>query len=1196
MGIAQGIQLRVLGPLEARRAGRPVAVPGAKPRSLLTVLALNAGQVLPAPYLQAVLWGDETPRTAHKALQTHISALRRVLGETALITRGAGWLLSVEATDAGEFQRAARAGREATDLGDMAGAVAHFTAGLRMWRGSLELPATPRAQAEITRWDEAHDSVVDDRTDALLACGQAAELVGDLESAVAEAPLRERRWAQLCLALYRAGRQADALAAYQRARVVLADELGVEPGPELRRLEAAILAQDATLDVPAVRTLLTRGAQAEVVEAGTNPSDGATVPASVGASKAETDRSDGSPAEVDTEEVATDGVPGGHEPVTAHGDDADEPASIVAGVPSTTFVGRGAELEQIDRLLAAHRLVTVVGPGGVGKTRLAVAAADAASVPFPAGVHFVDLAACERLLPEAVAAAIGIVERPGRPLERAVYEFLGTRRSLLILDNCERLVGEAGSFAERLVAACPHVVVLVTSRERLGVPGEQVLRVPPLSMVAPGTGGPKGSDAETLFLDRARAVEPEFDADPQLIADVCARCDGLPLAIELAAARCGSLGIDGLLTGLDDRLRLLVGGRGTAGRHRSLRTVLDWSHDLLDPDEQTAFRRIGVFAGSADLPALAAVIGDQSVPEQRTGSSPAAVSTVGSASASGHHTAGGCGSAGRSALADAADVVGRLTDKNLLSHEASSVGSRWRMLDVVRSYARDRLGASGDAPAAWGRYLRWARSTAVDLERRLDTGVAWRDDFDAVAVDLHSALTSTGGPPGGPLVTTPDGESGNPDRLHLALALARLEARRGAFTLAQTAYEEVVSMARAAGDAEQLAQAALGASMAGMLFGVTQSGRVSLLEEALAAYGTEPTATRARLLARLGTELYWAPDRSRSLALADEAQEVAEKLGDDSARAHALYARYYVTRGPGPGQARLLLAEQIMTLSRRAGESQLELAGLAAHVVGNLEAGNIVAAESDIAALREGADGLHYPEFRWYAAVYQLVLALLAGRYGEADQLAADAAVSGQQAPEFPVDLFFAMAVTDLRQLTGIALRQRRSRLTEMARRFPRVVVWQCLGLLDDIAADRRIGTGEQTASLVDEVLDQPRDGHWLVACCLLAEAAAALRQQELSVRLADALAPYREDLAVAGRVAAFRGSVAHALGVLALAAGDVEQAVETLEVAVEHHRRMGAQPFLARSLGALADAYGVRAADGDRTRAAAIRRQLTNH
>ncbi|ORA97076.1 regulator [Mycobacterium mantenii] len=243
------VELGVLGPLLVRQDGAPVAIPGAKPRAILTMLGLHDGSVVPADTLVELLWGQDPPRTAAKALQTHISSLRRALGDGFVLTQGAGWAVADSEIDASRYQAAARLGRDAAAAGDTSQAVARFEEALALWRGIPELPDGRRGTSEKTRWIEGHAALVEDRADALLATGRAAEVIGDLEAAVAEAPLRERRWGQLMLALYRAGRQGEALGAYQRARSLLADELGVDPGPKLRRLEAAIVAQDASLDI-----------------------------------------------------------------------------------------------------------------------------------------------------------------------------------------------------------------------------------------------------------------------------------------------------------------------------------------------------------------------------------------------------------------------------------------------------------------------------------------------------------------------------------------------------------------------------------------------------------------------------------------------------------------------------------------------------------------------------------------------------------------------------------------------------------------------------------------------------------------------------------------------------------------------------------------------------------------------------------
>ncbi|WP_163506024.1 LuxR C-terminal-related transcriptional regulator [Fodinicola acaciae] len=335
-------------------------------------------------------------------------------------------------------------------------------------------------------------------------------------------------------------------------------------------------------------------------------------------------------------------------------------------VSRTTFVGRRVERETVASALASGGVVTLVGPGGVGKTRLAAVVAQASNVAF--GGAFVDLVpvGADSLVP-AVAAALGVVERAYQPLEAAVLDRLGRGPSLLVLDNCEHLSAVVATFVDRVLAACPETAVLATSRERLGVPGERTVALRPL---------PVGSDAERLFLDRAHSVDPDFGAEPGVIAELCARLDGMPLAIELAAARSGALGAAGLLAGLGDQLRLLAGGRGTVVRHRSLRAVVDWSHDLLDDDERTVFRRLGIFAGHFDLHAAACV---------------------------------GGGDIGDVAVA--ADVLGRLVDKSMVLRQPGEP-VRWRMLEAMRAYARERLEEGDDRDATRRRYLEWAAAVS----------------------------------------------------------------------------------------------------------------------------------------------------------------------------------------------------------------------------------------------------------------------------------------------------------------------------------------------------------------------------------------------------------------------------------------------------------------------------------------------------
>ncbi|MFI6900552.1 ATP-binding protein [Nonomuraea sp. NPDC050394] len=412
----------------------------------------------------------------------------------------------------------------------------------------------------------------------------------------------------------------------------------------------------------------------------------------------------------------------------------------IPGLPRsrTSFVGRRGEVEAVRAALARGRLVTLVGPGGVGKTRLAEVVTTAVAAEYRYGAAFVDLVPVrDGRLGHAVAAVLEVAEHADG--QEAVLARLRRGPSVLVLDNCEHLPDAVAEFVERILAATP-ATILATSRERIGLSGEVVLPVAPL---------PLGSDAEELFRDRAELAHQAGTCDAATVADLCARLDGLPLAIELAAARSASLGATGLLTGLGDYLRLLAGGRGSVVRHRSLRGVIGWSHDLLTEDERAVFRRLSVFVGDFDLPAVAAVIG------------------VGAA--------------------EAADVLGRLIDKSLVQHRDGS----WRLLDTIRAFAAERLADEPEHTEVRRRYLRWAADLATDLAVALAgrAGTAWHGAFDAVAGDLRAALTGH---------EQPDAEAHR-----LARTLGRLTFARGYLWQAPGWYAHA---ARCAPDASEAAR------------------------------------------------------------------------------------------------------------------------------------------------------------------------------------------------------------------------------------------------------------------------------------------------------------------------------------------------------------------------------------------------------
>ena len=364
--------------------------------------------------------------------------------------------------------------------------------------------------------------------------------------------------------------------------------------------------------------------------------------------------------------------------------------------PGTSFVGREQDRTELLAALASNRLVSLLGPGGVGKTRLALRIAAEVGENYPYGGAVVDLVPVRAgFVVAAVAEALQVREQPPQTLVDAVLERLTRGRTLLVLDNCEHVVEDVGSLVARILTEAPETAVLATSRERLGVAGERPLHLGPLTL---------GAEAEQLFRDRAALVAPELADDEQLAAKVCAGLDGVPLAIELAAARLGSLGPDGLLAALGDRLRLLAGGRGPNERHHSLAQVIGWSYDLLDDGERSLFRRLGVFVGGFDLAAA-------------SGLTPG--STKGELS----------------------DLLGRLTDKSLLHRSLHAGTSRWRMLETVRVFALDELDRSGEYDEVAVLHLAWADATAAHLESRLEAGESWQSEFDQVTPDLRAAVS-----------------------------------------------------------------------------------------------------------------------------------------------------------------------------------------------------------------------------------------------------------------------------------------------------------------------------------------------------------------------------------------------------------------------------------------------------------------------
>ncbi|MEV5958033.1 BTAD domain-containing putative transcriptional regulator [Streptomyces sp. NPDC051987] len=617
------VRYAILGTTQALRPdGTAVPVGGARLRALLTVLALRPGRAVPAGLLVDEVWGADPPADATGALQALVGRLRRALGAAAIDSTDGGYRLTAtpDDVDLHRFERLTDDGLRALADGDPAKAVAVLDDALALWHGPA-LADLPDRTAEAARADVRRLDALRARHTAALALGRAEQSLPELTALCDAHPLDEPLQALRLRALHATGRTAEALAAYDGVRHLLADRLGSDPGPELRALHAELL-----------------------------------------------------------------------EPTVAPAAPAARPGNLRARL--TSFVGREADIEAIRGDLAAARLVTLLGPGGAGKTRLSQEAAETLE-HVRDGVWLAELAPVDDPagVPEAVLSALGAREavlygggaeamraaadRHDDPVERLV-DHCARRRIVLVLDNCEHVIDAAADLAARLLERCPDLTILATSREPLGVPGELLRPVEPLPEPV----------ALRLLADRGASARPGFtvDADDETAAacaEICRRLDGLPLAIELAAARLRMLTPRQIADRLDDRFRLLTSGSRTVlPRQQTLRAVVDWSWDLLDTAERDVLGRLSVFAGGCDLAAAEAV----------------------------------CGRAALGAL-------GSLVDKSLVvaapSGGAEHDGMRYRLLETVAEYAAARLDESGGRAAAERAHLTYYRELARTSEPSL---------------------------------------------------------------------------------------------------------------------------------------------------------------------------------------------------------------------------------------------------------------------------------------------------------------------------------------------------------------------------------------------------------------------------------------------------------------------------------------------
>ena len=590
------VLVRLLGPVDVVvGSGAPRTSGSALRRTLLALLAVHAGKVVTSDWLIEHVWDGEPPESRLRALRFHVSRLRQELGDKDLIeTHPGGYRLAVSPEEVDALAAEVRALAVKREL-DPSLAAQVYGDVLAMWRGVPFSDASPCSvlDDEAARLTELHRVITEDLFEARLDSGAGRELVADLTRATAQHPLRESLWAALITAQYRAGLQADALRSYEQMRVILADSLGLDPSRELRELQRRVLQHDPSL----VR--------------GVVPASGA-VP---------TPR-----------------------PAARHN----------LPMPAAPLIDSDDRLGAVQQLVHDHRLVTLTGTGGVGKTRLALELAWSILDQVDAGAWLVELAPVTNADTVAAVAlsTLAIRQRQGLTAIEAMVDWFHGRELVLILDNCEHVLDPVRQLVGTLLARCPTVKVVATSRERLGLAGEWVYSV---NVLCPEM------DGVALFLERAVAADSSYSStagERDAVTEICRRLDGIPLAIELAAARVRSINPVDLLVRLDERFKLLRSGGGKAvDHHGALRTTVEWSYQLLSESERAVFTRSSVFAGGFDLRAAEVVCASRTV-----------------------------------AAVDVVDLLSGLVDKSMVMVERHPHGTRYKVLETLLQFGGENLG------------------------------------------------------------------------------------------------------------------------------------------------------------------------------------------------------------------------------------------------------------------------------------------------------------------------------------------------------------------------------------------------------------------------------------------------------------------------------------------------------------------------
>jgi predicted ATPase/DNA-binding SARP family transcriptional activator len=815
--------------------------------ALLARLLLSANQVVSVSRLAEDLWSGGPPPQGVATVRVYVARLRRALGPHAslLVTQPPGYRLNVDddQLDALRFEKLLRSAEAAMPAGRADIAASTLREALDLWRGPAlsDVADLQFARADADRLEEARLTALENRVDADLACGRHASLVAELDSLAASHPLRERFTGQRILALYRCGRQAEALSAYTDLRARLAEELGIDPSPGLRSLHQRILRQDPALDWRAARSNVDQ--DTDVLDEGTHV---LAAPAGARAGRP-VNGTAAMPAAANVGDAAETGQ-------------LSLPRAAVAGpglpAETTSFVGREAELEMVEELLRRSRLVTLTGPGGSGKSRIALQAGTRVSSRYQDGVWLVELATVSRpeLVVPAVARVLSARDEPGRTLLDSIIAKLHDTEALLIVDNCEQVIDATAQVIATLLQSCPRIRVLATSQTRLGVLGEASWPVPPLTVPEPDTrelAAVAEVESVRLLCDRAALARPSFVLTAEnapVVSDICRRLDGIPLAIELAAARVNALTVTQLSTRLGDRFELLTGGSRTGlPRHRTLEAAIEWSHDLLSEVEQVCFRRMAVFAGGCTIDAAEAVLPDQKLPREAV-----------------------------------FDTVTALIDRSLLTTEERSGSMRYGMLESIRQYALGRLDAAGEATALAGRHLAWLLDFATKADLAGPDQAAWLDMLEDERDNFRAALEWCLAPQ--------DRRPGGDPALALALAgaLAPFWVVRGPVAVARLALD--AALAAAGPDADSRLRV-IALDGAGQLASVQadHDAQWAYQQESLAIWRElDDDARVAGCLSDLGSVAHIRGEYAAAQAMYAEALELAERAGDAQQMGKAL--------------------------------------------------------------------------------------------------------------------------------------------------------------------------------------------------------------------------------------------------------------------------------------------------------------------